>query len=29
MLASAFITLAVVAVYWHIPIGKRKGADLD
>jgi uncharacterized membrane protein len=29
MLASAFITLAVVAAYWHIPIGKRKGADLD
>jgi uncharacterized membrane protein len=29
MLVSALITLAVVAAYWHIPIGKRKGADLD
>ena len=29
MLASALITLTVVAAYWHIPIGKRKGADLD
>ena len=29
MLASALITLSVVAAYWRIPIGKRKGADLD
>jgi uncharacterized membrane protein len=29
MVASAVITLAVVAAYWQIPIGERKGADLD
>jgi uncharacterized membrane protein len=29
MLASALITLTVVAAYWHIPIGKRKGSDLN
>jgi uncharacterized membrane protein len=29
MLVSALITMAVVAAYWHYPIGKRKGAELD
>ena len=29
MLASALITMAVVSAYWHIPVGKHKGADLD
>ena len=29
MLASAFITLAVVAAYWQIPIGKRHASNLD
>jgi len=29
MLFSAFITTAVVAAYWHIPVGKRQGANLD
>ena len=29
MLVSALITLTVVAAYWQIPVGKRKGADLD
>jgi uncharacterized membrane protein len=28
MLISAFITTAVVAAYWHIPLGNRKGANL-
>jgi uncharacterized membrane protein len=29
MLFSTFITTAVVAAYWHIPLGKRKGANLE
>ena len=29
MLASAIITLMVVAAYWRIPLGKQKGANLD
>jgi uncharacterized membrane protein len=29
MLFSAFITTVIVAAYWHMPIGKRKGADLS
>jgi len=28
-LASALITAAVGAAYWHIPIGKKQGADLS
>ncbi|MCD6577001.1 MAG: ECF transporter S component [Anaerolineaceae bacterium] len=28
-LASALITVAVGAAYWHIPIGKKHGADLS
>ncbi len=28
-LVSALITAAVGAVYWHIPIGKKRGADLS
>lgn len=29
MLISIIITTAVVAAYWHIPLGKRKGANLE
>ena len=29
MLVSALITTAVVAAYWHYPIGKHEGVDLD
>ena len=29
MAFSAFITTAIIAAYWHIPLGKRKGANLD
>jgi uncharacterized membrane protein len=29
MVASAVITTAVIAAYWRLPIGKRKGANLD
>jgi uncharacterized membrane protein len=29
MAASAIITTAVVAAYWHLPLGKRKGSNLD
>ncbi len=29
MAFSAFITTAIIAAYWHIPMGKRKGADLE
>jgi len=29
MLASAIITSAVVAAYWHIPLGKKRTANLD
>lgn len=29
MAFSAFITTAIVAAYWHIPLGKRKGANLE
>jgi uncharacterized membrane protein len=29
MAFSAFITTAVIAAYWHIPLGKRKGANLE
>ena len=29
MAASAIITTAVVAAYWKLPVGKRKGANLD
>ncbi len=29
MAFSAFITTAIVAAYWQIPVGKRKGANLD
>lgn len=29
MLISAVITSAVLAAYWHIPFGKRKGSALD
>ncbi|MDK2980639.1 MAG: hypothetical protein PWQ55_986 [Chloroflexota bacterium] len=29
MVASMIITTAVVAAYWHIPLGKRKGANLE
>ena len=29
MVASMVVTTAVVAAYWHIPLGKRKGANLE
>ncbi len=29
LVASVIITTAVVATYWQLPIGKRKGADLE
>ena len=29
IVASAIITTAVVAAYWRLPIGKRKGANLE
>jgi uncharacterized membrane protein len=29
MLVSALVATAVIAAYWHIPVGKRKGANLD
>ncbi len=29
MALSAFITSAVVGAYWHIPLGKKRGADLN
>ncbi len=29
LLVSAFLTAAVVAAYWQIPLGKKKGADLE
>ena len=29
MAFSAFINTAVIAAYWHIPLGKRKGANLE
>lgn len=29
MIASALITAAVVAAYWRVPLGKKRGADLD
>lgn len=29
MVASAIITSAVVAAYWKLPLGKRKGANLE
>jgi uncharacterized membrane protein len=29
MIASAIITTAVVAAYWRLPTGKRKGANLE
>ncbi|MDO9546953.1 MAG: ECF transporter S component [Pelolinea sp.] len=29
VLVSALITTAVVAAYWHIPIGKKHGSDLS
>lgn len=29
MAFSAFITTAIIAAYWHIPLGKHKGADLS
>lgn len=29
MAFSAFITTAIIAAYWHIPLGKRKGANLE
>jgi uncharacterized protein YndB with AHSA1/START domain len=29
MVFSAFITTAIIAAYWHIPLGKRKGANLE
>ena len=28
-LVSALITTAVIAAYWHIPIGKKRGSDLS
>lgn len=29
MLVSALVVTAVIAAYWHIPVGKRKGANLE
>ena len=29
IVASAIITTAVVAAYWHLPLGKRKGSKLE
>jgi uncharacterized membrane protein len=29
LIASAIITTSVVAAYWRLPIGKRKGANLE
>jgi uncharacterized membrane protein len=29
MVASAIITTAIVAAYWNLPLGKRKGANLE
>ena len=29
MVFAAFITTAIIAAYWHIPLGKRKGANLE
>ena len=29
MVASAFITTAIVAAYWRLPLGKHKGANLE
>ena len=29
MAFAAFITTAIIAAYWHIPLGKHKGANLE
>lgn len=29
MIAAALITALVVAAYWHVPLGKRRGANLE